>query len=94
MLTVGMLMVIVPADVQAQGCAMCKTALAGVNDPLAQGIFWSVLLLISMPFLVVGSIGGWIFYTYRNTYRHQRPSASVVPFEGAQTKKKEDFSRE
>jgi hypothetical protein len=57
---------------------MCRTALTG-DDPLSQGIFWSVLLLMAAPFLVAGSIGGWLFYQYRRAQRPARHTAPVVP---------------
>ena len=76
--------------VLAQGCAMCKTALSGSEDPLAVGIFWSVMLMMTMPFVLLASVGGWIFYTYRNASRSSQPPAEVLAFDPAQTKKKED----
>jgi hypothetical protein len=80
-----------PAQALAQGCAMCKTALSGSDDPLAVGIFWSVMLMMGMPFVLFASIGGWIFYTYRNASRSPHPPADVLPFDTTQTKKKEDL---
>ena len=44
----------------AWACAVCVGASA--ED---QGYFWGVLFLMAMPFLVAGSIGGWILYHYR-----------------------------
>ncbi len=79
-----------PAQALAQGCAMCKTALSGSEDPLAVGIFWSVMLMMGMPFVLFASIGGWIFYTYRNANRSPHPPAEVLPFDATLTKKKED----
>ena len=54
-----------PADVAAQGCAMCKTAIGGPEDPLARGLNVSILFLLSMPFLLVASVGMWFAYMYR-----------------------------
>ena len=81
---------LIPAQALAQGCAMCKTALSGSEDPLAVGIFWSVMLMMTMPFVLLASVGGWIFYTYRNASRSPHPPAEVLAFDPAQTKKKED----
>ncbi len=80
-----------PVRSLAQGCAMCKTALSGSEDPLAVGIFWSVMLMMVMPFVLFASVGGWIFYTYRNASRSSHPPAEVFPFETSPTKKKEDM---
>ena len=81
---------LLPARALAQGCAMCKTALSGSEDPLAVGLFWSVMLMMGMPFVLLASVGGWIFYTYRNASRSPHPPAEVLAFDPAQTKKKED----
>jgi len=43
-----------------RACAVCVG-----SSPVDYGYFWAVLLLMAMPFAVSGSIGGWIFYTYR-----------------------------
>lgn len=80
-----------PSEGLAQGCAMCKTALSGAEDPLAVGIFWSAMLMMSMPFVLFASIGGWIFYRYRVADRTFNPPAAVLPFEIGSTKKKEDL---
>ncbi len=82
---------LLPARALAQGCAMCKTALSGSEDPLAVGIFWSVMLMMGMPFVLFASVGGWIFYTYRNARHSPHPPAEVLPFETTPTKKKEDM---
>ncbi len=71
----------VPATVGAQGCAMCQTVMPRADEPLARGMFWSVLLLLSAPFVIGGMIGGWVFYQYRRARRPQR-SAAVFPFHG------------
>jgi hypothetical protein len=54
-----------PADALAQGCAMCRTALQGQDDPLAVAINTSILFLVTMPYLIVGTVGGWIYLQTR-----------------------------
>jgi len=76
-----------PSESLAQGCAMCKTALSGAEDPLAIGIFWSAMLMMSMPFVLFASIGGWIFYQYRSAEQPAHPPAAVLPFETGSMKK-------
>lgn len=78
LLIAGLVLLASPEKAVAQGCAMCRTALTG-EDPLSQGIFWSVLLLMSAPFVVAGSIGGWLFYQYRRAHSSPRRTASVLP---------------
>jgi hypothetical protein len=59
----------VPTELLAQGCAMCKT-IGGAEDPLARGLNVSILFLVSMPFFLLGSVGGWFYYLYRRSRRH------------------------
>ena len=37
-------------------CPMCKELVAGVMSRLSQGYYWSILLMVSMPFVVVGFV--------------------------------------
>jgi len=52
----------------AHACAVCLTGAAS-GDPTADAYNWSVLFLMAMPYTVVGSIGGWLFYNYRRAGR-------------------------
>jgi hypothetical protein len=52
-------------DLAAQGCAMCRTAVEGQDDALARALSSSTLFLLAMPFAVVISLGGWIFFSLR-----------------------------
>lgn len=46
----------------ASACSVCLT---GTNDPAADAFNASVIFLMATPYLVVGSIGGWLAYLYR-----------------------------
>ncbi len=59
-LLAGLAVVLAPA--LAHACAVCWT---GEGDPTADAFNWSVLFLMATPYTVVGSIAGWLFYTYR-----------------------------
>ncbi len=51
----------------ASACPSCKEALAsgsGGGD-LVSGFFWSILFLLSMPFLLLGSFGLYFYYLVR-----------------------------
>ena len=50
----------------------CSVCLTGANDPTADAFNWSVLFLMAMPYTVVGSIAGWLFYSYRRSVARQR----------------------
>lgn len=43
---------------------MCATALNGPSDPLSQGINASIYFLMSMPFVLAGSVGTWLAYMH------------------------------
>ena len=48
----------------ANACAVCW---AGDGGPIEEAFNWSVLFLMATPYAVVGSIAGWLFYTYRRS---------------------------
>jgi hypothetical protein len=53
----------------AQACPACKQALAstehaGSADPI-QGFMWSILFMMSMPFLLLGGFGTYLWYIVR-----------------------------
>lgn len=51
------------SPVAAQACAVCGGAAIG-TDP-GTGFNSSILFLLSMPYVVLGAIAGWLIYTYR-----------------------------
>ena len=87
LLAVWVLTLFIPSDLLAQGCAMCQTVMPRLGDPMARGMFWSVLFLMTAPFAVVVSIGGWIVYRYQRVRRTQRTTAPVFPLKLAYVQK-------
>lgn len=69
-------LLVVPTDV-ALGCPMCAAAVDGSSDPLATGLNVSIFFLMSMPFILTGTVGGWFFLLYRRSRRHV-PSLRLV----------------
>lgn len=63
----------------AQGCAMCRTALNGDQDPLARAISLSAVFMLSMPFMIFASIAGWIVITIRRADRENAEGALPGP---------------
>ncbi len=45
----------------AEACPTCKAAIAENGGHLVRGYFWSIMFMMSMPFLIVAGLGG-IFY--------------------------------
>ena len=46
----------------ANACAVCW---GGDGGPAQDAFNWSVLFLMAAPYTVVGSVAGWLVYTYR-----------------------------
>jgi len=68
----------------AYACAMCQAVLPRGDDPLARGLFWSVLILLTAPFVVTGAIGGWVYYRHRKSLSSEHAShTTIVPFSRA-----------
>jgi hypothetical protein len=74
---------LIPSSALAQGCAMCQTVLPQASEPIARGMFWCVLILLTAPFAVCATIGGWLIYQYRRASRSQSFTASVTPLRTA-----------
>jgi hypothetical protein len=68
----------IPERVLAQGCAMCRTALPGQNDPLGAAFNTSILFMMAMPYLIVGSVGGWIYLASRRRHDPTLTASSVA----------------
>ena len=63
----------------AEACAVCLTG-AAQNDPVANAFNWSILFLMAMPYAVLGSIGGWLFYAYKCAARKSEGVGKRAPF--------------
>lgn len=72
-------LVLAAGEALAQGCAMCQTLFPSANEQVAQGMLRSAFFLMSMPFVVFGSIGGWIAYRYWKTRHPRQPDQSISP---------------
>ena len=78
-----------PQEALAQGCAMCQTLLSSANEQVTQGMLRSAFFLMIMPFVVFGSIGGWIFYRYWKMNRSHRAEGTLQPPQGVSAPKEE-----
>jgi hypothetical protein len=60
----------------AEACPSCKAALAadsGRGD-LVSGFFWSILFMLSMPFMVLGGMSGYFYYLVRRARPANEPA--------------------
>jgi len=58
----------------AEACPTCKNGIAG--DPeqqqrVAAGYYYSILFMMSMPFLLLGSFGSYVYFTVRKAKAEQ-----------------------
>ncbi|MFQ5960838.1 MAG: hypothetical protein ACE5MG_05540 [Candidatus Methylomirabilales bacterium] len=68
----GVLGAVALSPFTALACSVCGGSAMG-TDP-GTGFNTSILFLLSMPFLVLGVIGGWLIYTFRraSSQQHRR----------------------
>ena len=68
-------------DSLAVACPNCGDAMASdpVQAGLVRGIFWSILFLLSMPFLIFAGISGYFYWLVRNARRPVLAEASELP---------------
>ena len=64
----------------AEACPLCKQALehsetAGA-DPV-RGYFWSILFMMSIPFLLLGSFSSYMYLAVRKARREQEAKAAA-----------------
>lgn len=70
---------------EALGCPTCKDGVAesdpeGVN--LARGYFYSILLMLAMPFTLAGSFGAYVWREMRRLEAERRVGGDPVPAPG------------
>ena len=65
----ALLVVVLSTATVAQACPACKQALASTENVAAgnpiQGFMWSILFMMSMPFLLLGGFGTYLWYIVR-----------------------------
>ena len=50
----------------AEACPTCKDAMVHSNQQGIQlGYYWSILFMMSMPFLIAASLGGYFYWEIR-----------------------------
>ncbi len=73
-MTVIMVFLALGGDLLA--CPTCKNGLA--NDPstanIARGYFWSIIFMMSMPFLILTGLGSYFYYEIRKARKNAVPT--------------------
>ena len=55
----------------AEACPTCKEAVSENGGNLVQGYFWSIVFMMSMPFLIVAGLGTMFYLDVRRARRLQ-----------------------
>lgn len=74
---IGSLGTILLAPSVVLACPSCKDAISG--DPVASALSWTTLVLIAMPLVLIGSIGGWVVYVYWRAARGSHAADGATP---------------
>ena len=61
-----------------EACPTCKDGL-GNNANLVNGYGWSIIFMMSMPFLIFFGLGGYFYYEVRKANRERQTAESFVP---------------
>ncbi len=66
-------------------CPNCKDAIAsGPNSMnLVRGYFWSIVFMMSMPFLILGGLGSYFYFEVRRARRANPAGSLSLPASGA-----------
>lgn len=60
----------------ANACPTCKEAVSESGGNLVQGYFWSIIFMMSMPFLILGSLSAMFYLDVRRARRLQTQQQS------------------
>lgn len=77
LLTLAILLVTFGLTSVASACPTCKEALAGdpVHESMVRGYFYSIIFMMSMPFLIFTGLSTYFFLEIRKARRTKQPSA-------------------
>lgn len=63
----------------AEACPSCKDGLAtGPNGSMVRGVFYSIIFMMSMPFLILGGLGTYGYLLVRKARRAQQVAGEPV----------------
>lgn len=63
----------------AQACPTCRDSFGESGEAgqrLMRGYFWSILFMMSMPFAILGGVGGYMYREVRKARAAQPPQAA------------------
>jgi heme/copper-type cytochrome/quinol oxidase subunit 2 len=60
----------------AAACPMCKEALGSNGGDLVSGFFYSILFMLSMPFMIVAGMSGYFYLLVRRARGENQSNSS------------------
>jgi hypothetical protein len=72
------LLLVVATAATASACPGCKEATSEQQANLARGFSYSILFMMPIPFLIVGSFGGYVYYVVRKREQEQAAASSTT----------------
>ncbi len=65
------------AAATASACPGCKEGLSANEQRIAEGYFWSILFMLSMPMLIAGTFGTYVYIEVRRARRDREQLAAA-----------------
>lgn len=62
----------------AGACPMCKEALNANGGDLVSGFFYSILFMLSMPFLIFAGLSSYLYLLVRRARNENQPAVAEV----------------
>jgi hypothetical protein len=77
----GSLALVLLVAAVAEACPTCKDTLAGdpAQQGLAKGIYYSILLMMAMPFFLLGSLSAYFYYLVRRDQAEKAKQQAIAP---------------
>ena len=72
---------IILAVITASAASACPTCKQGLNEHggnLIRGYFWSIIFMMSMPFLILGGLSTMFYFDVRRARRRQSELAEAI----------------
>ncbi len=78
---VGIFLLLTVIASVATACPTCKQSLAdATNNPnLVRGYAWSIMFMMSAPFLIFAGLGGYFYYEIRRARTERTKNVNSIP---------------
>lgn len=75
------------ATTGAEACPNCRDSIAGdpTGNGLAQGFYYSILFMVSMPFFILGGLTSYFYYLVRRDMAEKAAAALAAENDSIET---------